>query len=184
MIRRLQDHEGHLATRKKIKDFLAAADRYMERRDALCDAAIESNMAVAEVPKCRRWRRKAERLKEEGEAILTDRETCGPHLDNIVIGEERTEGAVSDLGEAIREDDKELAQARQQAREQRLLARASSRLMFAPSPDIDAAEADATREPRSPASATPSASSLAVQTTTIGCGPRPTGRKRWSAGRS
>ena len=147
MIRALQYHERLLATRKKVEDFPAAADRHMERRDALREAAIAANVAVAEAPRYRRWRRKAERLMEEGESILSDRETHGPHLDNIAIGEERAQGAVSDLGEVIREDDEELAQARREAREQRRLARwESALLMFAAAPDVDAAEADPARE--------------------------------------
>ncbi len=135
-------HERHLAARKKVEDFLAGADRHMERRNALRNASTD-----AEAPKHRRWRRKAERLMEEGEAILSDRETHGPHLDNIVIGEVRARALVFDLGEAIREDDEELARARREAREQRQLARrASANLMFAMDPDLDAAEVEPTQE--------------------------------------
>ena len=123
MIRTLQSHEHHLAARKKVEDFLASADRHMARRDALRDAAADADVAVAEAPNYRGWRREAERLAEEGEAILSDRETHGTHLDNIVIGEVRARGVVHDLGEAIREDDEELAQARREAREQRQQAR-------------------------------------------------------------
>ena len=147
IIRTLQYHERHLAARKTVEDFLAAADRHMERHHALRNAATEANVAVAEAPKYRRWRRGAERLKEEGEAILSNRETCGPHLDNIVIGEVHARGAVHDLGEAIREDDEELALARREAREQRRRARRmSAGLSFAADPDIDAAEVDPVRE--------------------------------------
>ena len=106
MIRTLQYHERHLAVRKKVEDFLAAADRHMERRHALRDAATETSVAVAEAPKYRSWRREAERLMEEGEVILSDREAHGPHLDSIAAGEVRARAAVYDLGEAIREDDR------------------------------------------------------------------------------
>ena len=147
MIRTLQYHELHLAARKKVDDFLAAADRHMETRHALRDAAAEADVAVAEAPKYRRWRREAERLMEDGEAILSDRETCGPHLDNILIGEVRARGAVHDLGEAIREEDEELARSRREARQQRRLARrVSAGLMFEADPDVGAAEAEPARE--------------------------------------
>ena len=143
----LGEHERDLAARKEVEDFLAAADRHMDRRDALRDAAIDAGVAIAEAPKYARWRRKAERLTEAGEAILSDRKTYGPHLDSIAIGEERAKGAVSDLGEAIREDDEELAQAQRRAREQRRLAQeVSARLTFAADPDVDPAEADPARE--------------------------------------
>ena len=140
--RTLQDHERHLAARKKVEDFLAAAGRHRERRDALRDAAVAANLPVTEAPSYPRWRRKAERLMENGKAILSDRERYGPHLDNIDAGEERARGAVSGLGEAIRADDEQLALAERKAREQRLLARASARLMFAVDSQVDAAEAD------------------------------------------
>ena len=102
MIRALQYHERHLAARTKVEDFLAAAGRHMDRRDALRDAAIDAGVAITEVADYPDWRLKTERLMGEGEAILSDPETYGPHLDNIAIGGERAQGAVSDLGEAIR----------------------------------------------------------------------------------
>ena len=146
MIRTLQGHEHHLAARKKVEDFLAGADRHMARRDALRDAAADADVAVAEAPNYRGWRREAERLVEEGEAILSDRETHGIHLDNIVIGEERLQGVVHDLGEAIREDDEELAEARQQAREQRQQARQSDRLKLITGTSAVTAQAEPARK--------------------------------------
>ena len=147
MIRTLQSHEHHhLAARKKVKDFFAGADRHMARRDALRDAAVDADVAVAEAPNYRGWRREAERLVEEGETILSDRETHGPHLDNIVIGEERLQGVVHDLGEAIREDDEELAQARREAREQRRLARQSDRLKLRTGTSAVTAQAEPARK--------------------------------------
>ncbi len=146
MVRTLQLHERHVAARKEIEDFLAGAERHMERHDALREAATDANAMVAELPNYRRWRRKAERLVDEGEAILSDRETYGPHLDNIHIGGERAQGVVSDLGETINDDDEELARARREAHERRRWARAQTRLMFATDPAPDAAEADPARE--------------------------------------
>ena len=146
MIRTLQGHEHHLAARKKVEDFLAGADRHMARRDALRDAAADADVAVAEAPNYRGWRREAERLVEEGEAILSDRETRETHLDNIVSGEVRARGVVHDLGEAIREDDEELAQARREAREQRRLARQSDRLKLTTGTSAVTAQAEPARK--------------------------------------
>ena len=123
LVRALRYHERHLAAWKKVEDFLAAADRHKDRRSTLRDTAIAANVAIGEIPAYRRWRRKADRLKEEGEAILSDRETHGPHLDNIVIGRERAQRAVSGLGAAIRENDEDLALNRLEAHEQRRLVR-------------------------------------------------------------
>ena len=146
MVRALQLHERHLAARKEIEDFLAGAERHMERREALHEAATDAGVKVADLPNYWRWRRKAERLVVEGEAILSDHGTYGPHLDNIGAGGERAQAAVSDLGEAIQGDDEELAQAEREAREQRRWARAQTRLMFSTDPAPDAAEADPARE--------------------------------------
>ena len=138
----LQNHERHLVTRKKVEDFLAATERHMDRRVALQDAAVESDVAVAEVADYPDWRREAERLTETGEAILSDRETHGPHLAGIVIGEERTVRALFHLRDAIGEDDEELALARREAREQRRRAGQWDELRFAKDTGAAAAQAE------------------------------------------
>ena len=51
------------------------------------------------------WRREADRLRAAGEAILSDRRSYGPHLDNIAIGEIRINSALSNLSRAVRWDD-------------------------------------------------------------------------------
>ena len=146
MVRTLQLHERHLGARKEIEDFLAGAERHLERREALREAATDANAMVAALPNYQRWRGKAERLVDEGEAILSDRETYGPHLDNIDVGGERAQGVVSDLGEAIKDDHDELAQAKREARERRRWAQAQTGLMFATDPASGVAEADRARE--------------------------------------
>ena len=140
----LKSDEQHRATRKRIEDFLDTTERHMEKREALRQAATDAGVMVAALPNYRHWRKKAERLVDEGEVILSDRETYGPHLDNIPAGGERAQATVSDLGEAIKDDDEELAQAKRETREQRRWAQAQTRLMF--STDPDAAEADPARE--------------------------------------
>ena len=123
----LESHDRHLAARNRIGDFIASAGRLMEARAGLEEAAPDAGAAVAEAPDYPDWREEAERLKEEGEAILADRAACGPHLDNAAGGRGRVEEAVSGLGDAIREDDEALA-----ARRDRELRRQRMRGMAGP----------------------------------------------------
>ena len=142
LIPTLRYHERHAAARKKVEVFLAAADRHIDRRGALLDTATDASVAVTGLPDYPDWRREAERLTAAGEAILSDRETCGPHLAGIVIGEERTVRALSHLRDAIGEDDEELALARREAREQRRRAGQWDELRFAKDTDAAAAQAE------------------------------------------
>ena len=141
MIRALENHERHVATRKSVENVLDAAGRQMDGRDALHDAAADAGVPLTGAPGYAEWRRTADRLMKEARAILAGRETFGPHLDNIAIGTERAEWAVSDLGGAIRQDDEELAEAERKAREQHRRAGQWDDLRFAPdtAPEIAAA---------------------------------------------
>ena len=112
MTQALDNHERHVAARKEIGDFPAAVERHMDAHAVLGDTAADASMAVAEAPDYADWRREAERLAAAGEAILSDRKTYGAHLDNIGIGEERMESALSELRDAIRDDDEEIAERR------------------------------------------------------------------------
>ena len=140
VVRVLENHECHVAARKRIEDFLDAAHRHRDRRAALEEAADEAGEAVTQTPEYRQWRGAADRLKEEGQAILVGRDAFGPHLDNIPAARERAEMVLSGLGEALREDDEELAEARREAYLRGQLTRALARLRFAPvtTPDIGA----------------------------------------------
>ena len=146
VMRTLDDHERHTATRKAVEDFLAGADRHMDTRGALADAAFDTDTAMAELPDYPDWKREAGRLMEEGEAILSDRKTYGPHLAGIVIGEDRTVRALSHLRDAIRDDDEELALARREALEQHRRAGQWDELRLA----TDTGDADATAAPAMP----------------------------------
>ena len=61
------------------------------------------------------WRQEAERLTAAGEAMLSNKETHGAHLNRIVEAGTLMIRALSALREAIGDDDKELAE-RQGAR--------------------------------------------------------------------
>ena len=135
----LQNHARQVAARKRVEDFLDAAKRHRHRRSALEETADETGVAVTQVPGYGEWRKTADRLLREGKTILADR-ICAPHLDRISSVRKLAEVRVSGLGEAIREDDKELAEARREAYLRGRLTRALARLRFAPvtAPDIGA----------------------------------------------
>ena len=136
----IENDERHVAARKRIEQFLDAAHRHRNRRAALEEAADEAGAAITQTPEYDRWRGTADRLREEGQAILAGRDAFLPHLDNIPGARELAEMALSGLGEAIREDDEELAEVRREAYLRGQLTRASARLRFAPvtAPDIGA----------------------------------------------
>ena len=70
----------------------------------LQSAAESLDIPIAKVPDHPDWRQEVERLAAAGEAILSDKEAYGVHLDHILIGDTRLKWALSDLREAIRRD--------------------------------------------------------------------------------
>ena len=108
----LENRDRHVAARKRVERFVDDAHRHGNRRIALEEVADEHGVAVTRAPGYGKWRGTAERLLQEGKAILAGREAFGPHLDNIPAARERAEMALTSLSEAIREDDEELAEAR------------------------------------------------------------------------
>ena len=135
----LENHTRQVAARKRVEDFLDATGRHGNRRNALEESADERGVTITRTPDYRQWRETADRLLREGKAILADR-LCAPHLDRVSSVRRLTEERVSGLGEAIREDDEGLAEARQEAYLRGQLTRALARLRFTPvtAPDIGA----------------------------------------------
>ncbi len=126
----LENHGRQVAARKRVEDFLDATGRHGNRRNALEKSADERGVTITQTPDYGTWRGTADRLLREGKAILADR-ICAPHLDRVSSVRRLAEERVSGLGEAIREDDRELAEARQEARERQRLSRQLDRLRFA-----------------------------------------------------
>ena len=126
----LENHGRQVAARKRIEDFLDATGRHGNRRVDLEEAADERGVTITQTPDYGKWRETADRLLREGKAILADR-ICTPHLDRVSSLRRLAEDWVSGLGEAIREDDRELAETRREARERRRLSRELDRLRFA-----------------------------------------------------
>ena len=110
LIQVLENHQRYLSTRKHILDYPGEAERHMDARASLQDVAVDREIELTGVPAYPDWRQEAERLMAAGEAILSGKETYGAHLARIVDAGTRIEEVMSDLGEAIREDDEELAE--------------------------------------------------------------------------
>ena len=104
MIRALENHQRDLSARKYVTDYLDAAERHMGNHAALQRTAEGLDIPIAEVSDHPDWRQEADRLVVSGEAILSDKEAHGVHLDHILIGDTRLKWALSDLREAIRRD--------------------------------------------------------------------------------
>ena len=104
MIRALENHQRDLSARKYVADYLDAAERHMGNFAGLQSAAESPDIPIAEVSDYPDWRQEAERLAAAGEAILSDKEAYGVHLDHILIGDTRIKWALSDLRETIRRD--------------------------------------------------------------------------------
>ena len=119
LIQVLENHQRYLSTRKHILDYPGEAQWHMDARTSLQNVTADQEIELTGVSAYPDWRQEAERLTAAGEAILSGKETYGAHLDRIVDSKKRMEGALSALGEAIGDDDKELAE--RQARELRRL---------------------------------------------------------------
>ena len=186
MIQALENHQRYLSNRKHILDYPGEAQRHMDARASLQHAAADQENELTGVQAYPDWRQEAERLTAAGEAILSGKETYGAHLDRIVDSKKRMEGALSALGEAIGDDDKELAE-----REAASCGASGSYTWPVPGSHRMTAPRRTRRGPSlaaphlcgrgSPALAAPSATSSAGRTTTIGCGPRPSRGRPWSA---
>ena len=119
LIRVLEKHKRFVSTRKHILDYPRKAERHMDARASLQHLAKDQGVEVTGVSAYPDWRQEAERLTAAGEAILSDNETYGAHLDRIVDARTHMTRALSDLGEAIGDDNGELAE--RKARELRRL---------------------------------------------------------------
>ena len=117
LIQVLENHQRYLSTRKHILDYPGEAERHMDARAPLQDVAENHEIELTGVPAYADWRQEAERLTAAGEAILSGKETYGVHLDRLAEARTHMIRALSDLGEAIRGDDEELAE--REARELR-----------------------------------------------------------------
>ena len=119
LIQVLENHQRYLSTRKHILDYPGEAERHMDARASLQDVAADQVIELTGVSAYPDWRQEAERLTAAGEAILSGKGTYGAHLDRLVEARTHMTRALSALREAVRDDDKELAE--RQARELRRL---------------------------------------------------------------
>ena len=110
MMQVLENHQRYFSTRKHIEDYLDQVDRHIEEHDSMESLAEELDMKVAEISDYPDWRRENDHLTTAGEAILSDMETHGPHLDHILIGETRMKWALLNMSRAIRRDDEAISE--------------------------------------------------------------------------
>ena len=92
LIQVLENHQRYLSTRKHILDYPGEAERHMDARASLQDVAADREIELTGVPAYPDWRQEAERLTAAGEAILSNKETYGAHLDRIVEARTRMKG--------------------------------------------------------------------------------------------
>ena len=141
LIRVLENHQRYLSTRKHILDYPGEAQRHMDARASLQDVAADQEIELTGVSAYPDWRQEAERLTAAGEAILSGKETYGAHLERIAEARTHMIGALSDLGEAVQEDDRELAERKaRELRRQRFLHLAGPRFAL-----VDGAALDPSR---------------------------------------
>ena len=110
LIQVLENHQRYLSTRKHILDYPGEAQRHMDARASLQDVAADREIELTGVPAYADWRQEAERLTAAGKAILSGKKTYGAHLGRIVDAKTHMIRALSELREATRDDDKELAE--------------------------------------------------------------------------
>ena len=103
----------------RVEALLAAVARHMDARRALRDAAAGQDIEVTQLSGYGEWRGQADRILEEGKALLSDRAVCAAWLHENPADAERLERVFTRLGRAIRDDDQELARAWREAREKR-----------------------------------------------------------------
>ena len=133
MIRARENHQRDLSARNFVADYLDAAERHMGNHAALQSAAESLDIPIAEVSDHSDWRQEADRLAAACEAILSDKEAYGLHLDHILIGDTRIKWALSDLREAIRRDSATIRE--------NVVAESQERTSPAPTPEESAREA-------------------------------------------
>ena len=122
LIQVLENHQRYLSARKHILDYPGEVERHVDARASLQDVADDQEIELTGVPAYPDWRQEAERLTAAGEAILSGKETYGSHLDRIVEARAHMIRALSELREAIGDDDKELAERKaRELRRQRFL---------------------------------------------------------------
>ena len=129
------------APHNSVGEWLAAARRHMEARGALKVAAPNRRIGLTASKGHPAWREEAERLKQEGEDILSERAASRPHADGEPPGVQLMRRVLTQLGETIGEDDRKIAARKARARRER--ATEWSRLRFADEPS-----AAATAKPR------------------------------------
>ena len=107
-------HDGEIAARETVQDYLAAAERHVKACDPHQRVAGLLDIHLSEVPGYREWLGEAGRLVETGRAILADEDSYGPWLDTIPAGKPRASLTVDQLRNRIEEGHVEAPKAEEQ----------------------------------------------------------------------
>ena len=96
-------HDGEIAARETVRDYLAAAERHVAACDPHRRVAGLLDIHLSEVPGYREWLGEAGRLVETGKVILADEDSYGPWLVSIAAGKQRARLTVDQLRNRIEE---------------------------------------------------------------------------------
>ena len=99
----IEYHDGEIAARETVRDYLTAAERHVQACEPLRRVAANPGIHLSEVDGYTEWADKARRLAETGEAILKDEDSYGPWLDTIAAGKPRAKLTVDQLRNRIEE---------------------------------------------------------------------------------
>ena len=99
----IEYHDGEIAARETVRDYLAAAERHVAACDPHRRVAGLLDIHLSEVPGYREWLGEAGRLVETGRAILADEDSYGPWLTTIPAGKHRARLTVDQLRNRIEE---------------------------------------------------------------------------------
>ena len=115
----IEFHDGEIAARETVRNYLAAAERHVKACDPHRRVAGLLDIHLSEVTGYREWLGEAGRLVETGRAILADEDSYGPWLASIAAGKPRARLTVDQLRNRIEEGHVETpkAEERQSQRE-------------------------------------------------------------------
>ena len=111
LIKLIEYHDGEIAARETVRNYLAAAERHVKACDPHRRVAGLLNIHLSEVPGYREWLGEAGRLVETGRAILADENSYGPWLVSIAAGKQRARLTVDQLRNRIEEGNVEAPKA-------------------------------------------------------------------------
>ena len=106
----LGGHDQLVAHRAEVRDWLKAVERLGDRRAALEEAARSAGSGLVEAAAYRDWKAEAERLVSDGQRMLADPDTYGPHLREARLGDEVAGVAMEKIAASLDADGNSVGQ--------------------------------------------------------------------------